>query len=1055
MRRLTTASREKSGLTYARSWADYDRLSVVIGAKEFIAGFVGNKARLFIAGQDETGRAVVTLTHEALLRAWPRLVRWLMANSEMLQVKAAVAGATNEWVKAKKDPSYLLPRGLQLEKAKQAVRDGYLEMLEVEFVQASIQAERKTIVRRRLVLAALFGVITAAGGAAIQYGWQRYDQGHLSIDSNEPTARVQIDDLQLGLPVTNLAIRSGQHTLRAFADGDIDRTQSVDIERGMSVPVVAHFWLENGLGWKYTSPSVQGGLSILPDPSGGPSIIAHNEISQIIFLSTADGSVVKTIATPTGNWRAFRSIDLGGDVGNVVVSGLDQENSGPELLVIRGTAPPQVLWSWKGPATGYGTPHPGNRSDLLVAGRDGKVYVLDGKTGMQLDSFTVSDQPLAMPPSMLAWQDGQDTIITLLLRPGDPNRLADTQPNLIGMSLRLEGRVPLWRRDLGGGWNPSFLSFQIAGHPQVFLGNDKDWQMIDLATGAPRSRGTFPAPLVAGPAVADIEGNGNPDLVFEFADTSQQMVAVNPANGVIVWHGPAGLNPRSQPRGLGSNILRTSTGALLVLTEDGLAAVDPHSGQIVWRAPGVSRGVLIGDWDGDGTNEILVTISGVGLRCLDEAGRERWTLRLSDDVEPWALIKSKDGGARDILIHRHASLIGLVHGPRMLWQANATAAIQANPVIAHDAQGNAIVIDTAQWGNDVYLRAFDGTFGNILWSTKDNLSDNRGATLADLDGTGQSYVVVVALPVRGNRLLVYRAADGKQVRDQPIALNTWLACAPAVADFRGIGKSDVAFSTWDDRSIVMVDGRSGEILWRFQVGASTMGGVASADLDGDGLPDVIAATLDGNVYALRGKDGSLLWKTPIPGGSWSVPLIATLDPKMPPYVLVTTVSGGLYVINSHTGEMVWSPSISQAKGREIVTMNDLKVSGHATVVSDADRAIILAPMGAVGVVAFDWVSKTELWRSPVGFPVLTTPAPVELTGQRGRGIVVAAGTGDVWTLSLADGKPLWHTQFPAKTVDADPVVADLDGDGIPDILVAGFDFSLRAINGVGTAIAHH
>ena len=1062
MRRLTTASREKAGLAYARSWADYDRLSVLAGAKEFIDAFVGNRARLFIAGQDETGRAVVTLTHEALLRAWPRLARWLTANSEMLQVKAAVAGATNQWVKAKRDAGYLLPRGLQLENAKQAARDGYLEKVEAEFVQASIQAERKTIVRRRLVLAALFGVITAAAGAATQYGWQRYDQGRLSIDSNEPTARIQIDDLQLGLPVTNLEIRSGRHMLRAFAEGDIDRTQSVDIARGSSVPAEAHFWLESGLGWKYTSPSVQGGLAILPDPSGGPSLIAHNEISQIIFLSAADGAVVKTISTPTGNWRAFKMMDLGGDVGKVVVSGLDQENSGPELLVIRGTAPPQVLWSWKGPATGYGTqqslvveplPRPDGRSDLLVAGRDGKVYLLDGKTGKQLESFTIADKPLAMPPTILAWQNGQDTIITLLLRPGDPNRLADMEPNLIGTSFRFEGRVPLWRKDLGGGWNPFFPPLQIEGHPQVFLWNDKNWQMIDLATGAPRSMGGLPGPLVAGPAIADIQGNGNPDLIFEFADSSRQMVAVNPADGAIVWHGPAGLNPRSQPRGPGSSILRTSTGALLVLTEDALAAVDPHSGQIVWRAAGVPRGVLIGDWDGDGTNEILVTIGGVGLRCLDEAGRERWTLRLSDDVEPWTLIELKDGGSRNILIHRHASLISLVHGPRMLWQANATAAIQANPIVARDARGKAIVIDTAQWGNDVYMRAFDGTFGKILWSAKDNLSDNRGATLADLDGTGQSYVVVVALPVRGNRLLVYRAADGKLVRDQPIALNTWLACAPAVADYRGTGKSDVAFSTWDDRSIVMADGRSGEILWRYQIRASTMGGVTSADLDGDGLPDVIAATLDGNVYALRGKDGNLLWKTPIPGGSWSVPLIATLDPKMPPYVLVTTISGGLYVLNSRTGETVWSPSISQAQGREIVTMNDLKVSGHATVVKDGDRTVILAPMGAAGVVAFDWVSKTELWRSPRGRPVLTTPAPVELTGQRGRGIVVAAATGDVWTLALADGEPLWHTQIPAKTIDADPAVADLNGDGVPDILVAGFDFSLRAINGVGTAIA--
>ena len=61
--------------------------------------------------------------------------------------------------------------------------------------------------------------------------------------------------------------------------------------------------------------------------------------------------------------------------------------------------------------------------------------------------------------------------------------------------------------------------------------------------------------------------------------------------------------------------------------------------------------------------------------------------------------------------------------------------------------------------------------------------------------------------------------------------------------------------------------------------------------------------------------------------------------------------------------------------------------------------------------------------------------------------------GDVSTFSLADGMAIWHQQFPAKTVEADPVAADLDGDGVPDVLLAGYNSELRAINGLGTGIA--
>jgi hypothetical protein len=42
----------------------------------------------------------------------------------------------------------------------------------------------------------------------------------------------------------------------------------------------------------------------------------------------------------------------------------------------------------------------------------------------------------------------------------------------------------------------------------------------------------------------------------------------------------------------------------------------------------------------------------------------------------------------------------------------------------------------------------------------------------------------------------------------PTAVKGWFSSTPAIADFRGIGQSDVAFSVWDERSIVMVDGRS-------------------------------------------------------------------------------------------------------------------------------------------------------------------------------------------------------------------------------------------------------
>ena len=90
-------------------------------------------------------------------------------------------------------------------------------------------------------------------------------------------------------------------------------------------------------------------------------------------------------------------------------------------------------------------------------------------------------------------------------------------------------------------------------------------------------------------------------------------------------------------------------------------------------------------------------------------------------------------------------------------------------------------------------------------------------------------------------------------------------------------------------------------------------------------------------------------------------------------------------------------------------------------------------------------------------PVIASPVPVDLKMHNQRGVVVASANGTGWVLALADGKPLWHLSGTLESVEADPMVADLNGDGVPDILLAGYDFSLRAINGtaIGLRPASH
>jgi len=179
------------------------------------------------------------------------------------------------------------------------------------------------------------------------------------------------------------------------------------------------------------------------------------------------------------------------------------------------------------------------------------------------------------------------------------------------------------------------------------------------------------------------------------------------------------------------------------------------------------------------------------------------------------------------------------------------------------------------------------------------------------------------------------------------------------------------------------------------LGASGESSPALADLDGDGAAEIIVATADGMVAAIRG-DGTML-----PGWPVFTDLIPSLDPEAPHNYLEAPAyrEGG----------------VGPAHGSIIVSV----------AVGDVDGS------GRPQVVAADLEGKVYVWdrtgRRLPGFPVSTNPEfsrPVD----RGPKNVVDHG------------------------IAGAPALGDLDGDGVLDIVVGAMDQHLYAWKGDGTAV---
>ena len=121
--------------------------------------------------------------------------------------------------------------------------------------------------------------------------------------------------------------------------------------------------------------------------------------------------------------------------------------------------------------------------------------------------------------------------------------------------------------------------------------------------------------------------------------------------------------------------------------------------------------------------------------------------------------------------------------------------------------------------------------------------------IGDLDLDGLEEVVV------GDAMY---DADGHTVRIVPGGTDG----ATAIADLDNDGDGDFVRSTYSELVAYTYEG---DQLWRYELpgGGGDTEGIMSvpsiADVDGDGLPEVIAARAN-NLWVVNGEDGSVLWK---------------------------------------------------------------------------------------------------------------------------------------------------------------------------------------------------
>lgn len=303
-------------------------------------------------------------------------------------------------------------------------------------------------------------------------------------------------------------------------------------------------------------------------------------------------------------------------------------------------------------------------------------------------------------------------------------------------------------------------------------------------------------------AVADIDGDGKPEIIFGTYFGDSHLYALNAEDGSILWK----------------------------MKDDG--------------GP-MDASVLCVDVNDDKIPEVIAADSAAMLLyCVNGKGEKLWTAKLPNctDSPPslgdgvlyaGTFKKSKEPG--------HVCEIDLKTG-ELKRTFDVPGHIQSTPALA-DLDGDKVLdIIVGTWQGDDALHAISGKTGKELWTFKVNGDMYHGPAIADL-GDG---LRLIAASHDGNLYVV--KPDGSLDWSMEISKQEQLFAPVVVAD-KMIFVAGTSLRCIVDR----------KVQWAYECKGLIQRGVAVADLDGDKDLDVCFGSADRTFRALDAATGKELW----------------------------------------------------------------------------------------------------------------------------------------------------------------------------------------------------
>ncbi|MFQ5631064.1 MAG: FHA domain-containing protein, partial [bacterium] len=358
-------------------------------------------------------------------------------------------------------------------------------------------------------------------------------------------------------------------------------------------------------------------------------------------------------------------------------------------------------------------------------------------------------------------------------------------------------------------------------------------------------------------------------------------------------------------------------------------------------------------------------------------------------------------------------------------------------------------LDLANFDFNNHLTLVSGKSKKVDWTMTSFVVDPTiEPVTADLNNNGIHDVVVVT---QNGQLVGIDGKFGAEIWSSPYFQMPLLG-PPVVADFNGDGNADVAIAELTGK-IQIGFGKIFNVEWAtVELGLDMLAPISAADLNGDDNDEILCGTERGLVLIIDGLTRKLAGTVDINnelikarGSGYEdnhirFPVgVADLNTDSSLDLVVSTVEGNLVAIDGATKSRLWDDHL--VEGLSLNTDFPYAFAiGDLTGNGDMDVAITTAQGHVIAYSGYGdgKVSKKVLWRY----------APVDAAFRIDNLILSDVNKDEISDVLFVDqssvlkilngynGTVLWTTNQPISERTGVPLIADLDNNGLLDIVLA-------------------